>query len=129
MDTRAHLDHLILKVSDAGASVRFYVRVLGFTDEGKDGPFSVVRVNDSLTLQLAPWGTSGGEHLAFALPSADFDAVFERLREGGIEYGGSFNSVGSGGAPGRELGARGPGPTVYFFDPDRHLIEIRHYEG
>jgi hypothetical protein len=30
--------------------------------------------------------------------------------------------------PGDETGARGPGKAVYAFDPDRHSIEIRHYE-
>lgn len=63
----AQLDHLIVNVNDARVSVAFYARVLGFTHEGEDGPFSVLRVNESLTLQLAPWGTTGGAHLAFAL--------------------------------------------------------------
>ena len=30
--------------------------------------------------------------------------------------------------PGDEPGSRGDGKAVYFFDPDKHLIEIRHYE-
>jgi hypothetical protein len=30
--------------------------------------------------------------------------------------------------PGDEPGSKGPGKAVYCFDPDRHLIEIRHYE-
>lgn len=125
----AQLDHLILNVNDARASVDFFVRVLGFTDDGQDGPFSVVRVHDALTLQLAPWGTKGGEHLAFALTRAEFDAVFARLREQAIPYGDSFHAVGNQSGPGAETGARGVGPTVYFFDPNKHLIEIRHYEG
>jgi hypothetical protein len=25
-------------------------------------------------------------------------------------------------------GARGPAKNLYFFDPSKHLIEIRHYE-
>jgi hypothetical protein len=29
--------------------------------------------------------------------------------------------------PGIESGARGDAPSVYVFDPNRHLIEIRHY--
>jgi catechol 2,3-dioxygenase-like lactoylglutathione lyase family enzyme len=125
---QAQLDHLILKVNDPRASVEFYERILGFSPEGQDGPFSVVRVNEGLTLQLAPWGTGGGEHLAFALAPAAFEEVFRRVRETGIEYGDAFDSVGSQRGPGNETGARGPGKTIYFFDPDRHLIEIRHYE-
>jgi catechol 2,3-dioxygenase-like lactoylglutathione lyase family enzyme len=125
----SELDHLILKVSDAQASVDFYERVLGFRHEGKQGPFSVVRVSEGLTLQLAPWGTSGGEHLAFAMTRAEFDDVFARIRESGIAYGDSFHAVGNQKGPGDEPGSRGAGKAVYFFDPDKHLIEIRHYEG
>lgn len=124
----ARLDHLILRVSDARRSVRFYERILGARDEGTDGPFSVVRINEDLTLQLAPWGTTGGEHLAFALTRAEFDEVFARLREDGLRYGGAFDTVGTQTGPGDETGARGLGKALYFFDPDEHLIEIRHYE-
>jgi hypothetical protein len=28
---------------------------------------------------------------------------------------------------GEEAGARGPAPTLYFNDPNKHLIEIRTY--
>lgn len=124
----ATLDHIILKVNDSAASADFYARILGFAIEGTQGPFTVVRVSDACTLQLAPWGTSGGEHLAFALPLAEFDAVFARIREGGLEYGDSFHTVGNRKGPGDEPGSRGAGKAVYFFDPNKHLIEIRHYE-
>ncbi len=63
----ATIDHLILNVNEIAPSVDFYVNVLGFKLEGEDGPFTVIRVNDDFTLQLAPWGTAGNEHLAFAL--------------------------------------------------------------
>jgi catechol 2,3-dioxygenase-like lactoylglutathione lyase family enzyme len=122
------LDHMIVVVNDATASVAFYERILGFRSEGQRGPFSVVRVTDRLTLQLAPWGTQGGTHLAFAMTRAEFDAAFARVRDAAIPYGDSFHTVGNGQGPGDEDGARGPGKAVYFFDPSKHLIEIRHYE-
>jgi len=125
----AHIDHLILNVNDTSESAAFYARVLGFPCEGTDGPFTIVRVNETFTMQLAQWSTKGGEHLAFALSRAEFDAVLERLRSGGIAFGDAFDTVGTQKGPGNELGARGPGPTIYFFDPNKHLIEIRHYES
>jgi len=121
------LDHLILLVNDIDASVAFYTGTMGFRDEGADGPFRVLRVRDDLTLQLAPWGTEGGTHLAFAMSATEFAEVFARVRAAGLEYGDSFHSVGNQQGPGDETGARGAGETVYFFDPSRHLIEIRHY--
>ncbi len=122
------LDHMILPVADLGASIEFFTEILGCTYEGEREPFSVVRVTPDLTLQLAPWGTEGGVHLAFALPRAEFDAAFARVKAAGIPYGDSFHAVGNMEGPGVEAGSRGPAPTVYFFDPNQHLIEIRHYE-
>ena len=122
------LDHLILKVNDAEASAAFYTEVLGLAEEGRRDPFTVLRVAPDFTIQLAPWGTTGGEHLAFAMSRADFEAVSRRIRERGIEFGDAFDSVGNMRGPGEAVGARGPGASLYFFDPNRHLIEIRHYE-
>ena len=122
------LDHLILAVNDLDATVRFFTDVLGLGCEGTSDPFTVIRVSAGLTLQLAPWGTTGGQHLAFAMPRAEFDATFSRIRAAGIPYGDSFHDVGNMRGPGREDGARGRAASLYVFDPNQHLIEIRHYE-
>lgn len=122
------LDHMILPVADLEQSIAFFTGIMGCTYEGVSEPFSVIRVTPELTLQLAPWGTEGGVHLAFALPRPEFDAAFARVKAAGIPYGDSFHAVGNMQGPGDEDGARGPGKAVYFFDPNQHLIEIRHYE-
>jgi catechol 2,3-dioxygenase-like lactoylglutathione lyase family enzyme len=124
----AAIDHLILKISDVAASLRFYIDVMGFAAAGTDGPFTVVRVSDDFILQLAPWGTEGGEHLAFALTRTEFDAVIARVRAHDIPHGGAHDTVGSQTGPGSETGARGFAATLYIHDPDRHLIEIRTYD-
>ena len=123
------LDHLILAVSDRQASLDFYTTVLGLDHEGDDGSFAVLRVSPRFVILIAPWGTKGGEHLAFAMTRAEFEATFARIREAGIEYGDSFHAVGNMRGPGEEAGAEGMGKALYFFDPSKHLIEIRHYEG
>jgi len=123
----ATLDHLILKVNDLDASVAFYTAILGFAVEGTDGPFTIVRVGPDSQLQLAPWGTPGFEHFAFAVSQSEFDAIFERIRAAGIAYGPAFDAVGTNVGPGRESGARGAAPTLYFNDPNKHLLEIRAY--
>jgi len=125
----ATLDHLILKVNDLEASVRFYVDVMGFGEAGRDGPFTVIKAGPDCQLQLAPWGTPGMEHYAFAVTPAEFEAIFARIKAAGMGYGPTFDSVGSNTGPGSEVGARGAGPTLYFNDPNQHLIEIRTYEG
>jgi catechol 2,3-dioxygenase-like lactoylglutathione lyase family enzyme len=123
------LDHMILRVNDLQQSIDFYTRILGLHYEGARGPFAVIRVTDALTLQLAPWTTLGGEHLAFAMTRGEFEDVFRRAREAGVEYGDSFHSVGNMQGPGAEEGARGLGTALYLFDPNEHLIEIRYYES
>jgi catechol 2,3-dioxygenase-like lactoylglutathione lyase family enzyme len=123
----ATLDHLILRVNEREESVRFYSEILGLAYEGEREPFSVIRVTPELTLQLAAWGTQGGEHLAFAMPRDEFESVFARIRAAGIEFGDSFHTVGNMQGPGEESGARGPGKSLYCLDPSKHLIEIRYY--
>jgi catechol 2,3-dioxygenase-like lactoylglutathione lyase family enzyme len=124
----ATLDHIILKVNDIKASVAFYTGVLGFTEEGTDGPFTVLRVGPNFLIQLAPWGTPGFEHYAFAVSKTDFEGIFRRIKAADIAYGPTFDSVGVNTGPGQESGARGVAPTVYFNDPNKHLLEIRTYE-
>jgi catechol 2,3-dioxygenase-like lactoylglutathione lyase family enzyme len=121
------LDHVILQVNDVEESSHFYTAILGLRNEGKREPFTVIRVSSDFTIQLAPWGTKGGDHLAFATSAAEFEDIFQRVREGGIEFGDAFHSVGNMKGPGEEIGARGPGASLYLFDPNKHLIEIRHY--
>ena len=121
------LDHLILAVNDRERSIEFYTRILGLTDEGMRGPFAVLRVDPDCVIQLAPWGTPGGEHLAFAMTRAELDGIFERVRSAGLPYGDAFDGVGNMRGPGEADGAHGVTKSLYFFDPSKHLIEILTY--
>ncbi len=123
----ATLDHIILRVNDLDASIAFYTQILGFVLEGTDGPFTVVRVSHDFQIQMAPHGTPGFEHYAFAVSCEEFDDIFGRIKSAGVAYGPTFNTVGSNSGPGEESGARGLAPTLYFFDPNKHLLEIRWY--
>lgn len=124
----ATIDHIILKVNNLEASVAFYTTVLAFDAQGTDGPFTIVRVGTDSQLLLAPWGTGGCEHIAFAVSRAEFEQVADRIKAAGIAYGAAFDSVGTNTGPGMETGARGTAPTLYFNDPNNHLLEIRCYE-
>jgi catechol 2,3-dioxygenase-like lactoylglutathione lyase family enzyme len=124
----ATLDHIILKVNDLETSVAFYTGVLGFAAEGMDGPFTILRAGPDFQIQIAPWGTPGFEHYAFAVSKAAFEGIFARIKAADIAYGPTFDSVGVNTGPGAESGARGPAPTMYFNDPNKHLLEIRTYE-
>jgi catechol 2,3-dioxygenase-like lactoylglutathione lyase family enzyme len=124
------LDHIILAVNDRAKSIEFYTEIVGLThDRARDRePFSMIRVTPGFVIQIAQWGTKGGEHLAFAMSKREFEDVFERVKKSAIAYGDHFDTVGNMKGPGDEAASRGMGKAVYFFDPDKHLIEIRHYE-
>jgi catechol 2,3-dioxygenase-like lactoylglutathione lyase family enzyme len=120
----ATLDHLIVSVRDAAASACFYRDVLGFTHEGRRGPFEVVRVSRELTLDLMQRPPGEALHLAFHLDRAAFDAVREKLAARGIAWGaGPFDRDGSMAA--NDYGARGNALALYFYGPDGHNLEIR----
>ena len=85
-----------------------------------------IRVSSCVTLPLAQCGTDGGMPLALAMSHAEFLQVFGRVRDLGMGWGGSFDSLGKNDSPGIEQGAQGPAPSLYFFDPNKHLLEIRH---
>lgn len=122
----ATLDHIILRVSDPAASARFYRDVLGFRLDGGAGPFELVRVNDSLTLDLMHEPPRDMMHLAFCLDRASFEAVQTRLRERSIAFGSAPFDRG-GGPLAQSLGARGMADAWYFYDPDGHNLEVRSY--
>jgi catechol 2,3-dioxygenase-like lactoylglutathione lyase family enzyme len=121
------LDHFIMKVNDLKTSVDFYTTVMGFSNDGLDGPFTVLRVNPDFQIQLAPWETPGLEHYAFAVSAPEFERIFARIKSAGIPYGPAYHLVGTNTGPGDEVGARGSAPTLYFNDPNKHLLEIRTY--
>jgi catechol 2,3-dioxygenase-like lactoylglutathione lyase family enzyme len=129
MNHSARLDHIIVNVNDAETTAAFWSKIFGFTNEGHSGPFTVLRITPELTFQLAPWGTLGGCHYAFCLGNTEFDNAFSFLKENNIPYGDSFHTVGNQQGPGAEAGARGMGKTIYFNDPNNHLLEIRTYDG
>jgi catechol 2,3-dioxygenase-like lactoylglutathione lyase family enzyme len=122
------LDHLILAVNDLESSLAFYAGILGLKRDGEDGPFTVVRVTPDFVLLVAPWGTEGGQHLAFSMSRVEFDAAFQRIKDAGLPYGDDPHEPANMHDPGDETGAHGMGTTLYVNDPSNHLIEIRHYE-
>jgi len=121
------LDHTIVPVQDPEATVRFYTSILGMRDGGTVGQFSVVYVNDALTLDFRAAEEIQSRHFAFAMDADEFETIFQRIKDAGLAYGDSPWTVGNMQGPGRTHGARGPGKAVYFRDPSDHLLEIKTY--
>ncbi|MFI5306191.1 MAG: VOC family protein [Polyangiales bacterium] len=119
-----NLDHIILSVADADSSVRFYHEVFGFKYE----PLGLVRVSSTLVLQLIQRPPQISEHLAFSMSKAEFEKTLGRLKAADVAYGDNFDTVGSMTGPGVSHGSRKNGSSIYFRDPDGHMLEIMHYE-
>lgn len=122
------LDHTILEVSDFAESVPFYRDVLGLEHRGRTGPFEVILVTADLALDLAERPEPVSRHLAFGMDRATFDATFERIRSSGTSYGDAPSAPASMRGPGRSTGVHGATDSVYFRDPDGHLLEILTYD-
>ncbi|SFL14897.1 VOC family protein [Lysobacter sp. cf310] len=118
------LDHLILRVADPQASLRFYREVFGF--ESEHVAACAFRINAHCIVDLLRHSAPERQHLAFAFDRHGFDAVLARLRARELAYGGApfaRDSQADALAP----GARGWARSLYFYDPDGHNLELRCY--
>jgi catechol 2,3-dioxygenase-like lactoylglutathione lyase family enzyme len=119
------LDHMILPVSDVEKSVHFYYKTLGLKYE----PVALMRVSPTLVLQLIQQPPQISQHLAFSMSKAEFDETFRRLKAAEVPYGDNFDTVGTMTGPGVSHGSSKNASSVYFRDPDGHMLEIMHYEA
>lgn len=125
-----NLDHTIVHVKDVQMSIRFYCDILGFRHRPDLSKiFAVIQVNENLGLDLLAADSVESRHLAFCMDRGTFDSIFARLKTAGIAYGDDYKTPHNMTGPGQAPGTRGMADTVYFHDPNGHLLEIRHYPG
>ncbi len=117
-----------IHVEDVARSAHFYERLFGFHRLGSDERFCAFDVagRDVLILfrrggtseavalpggVIPPHGGSGHLHFAFAIPAEDFRAWEQRLSEAGVKIESRVKWSGG-------------GESLYFRDPDDHLVEL-----
>lgn len=126
---RIGLDHTILEVHDFTESLSFYREVVGLEYKGKHGPFEELLITPDLALLLYDKGPVGGSrHLAFSMDRATFEAAFERVRNSGIAYGDGPSHTENMKGPGPSSGVHGSTDSIYFKDPNGHILEILTYD-
>jgi catechol-2,3-dioxygenase len=119
------LDHVLetaLYVDDLGRSARFYQALFGFAviDAGERlvalgvpgrQVLLLFKKGASAALPAAAHDGAGRLHLAFAIPATELGAWEDHLRQHGVAV------------EERRTWERG-GSSLYFRDPDGHLIEL-----
>ena len=124
------IDHVVLRVCDLDASLRFYTEVLGCPVERRVESLGLVQLRAGSALidlvDLAgPLGKAGGaapgregrnvDHVALRIEHFDESALREYLAQHGIEAG----------EVAARYGAERMGPSLYIQDTDGNTIELK----
>jgi glyoxylase I family protein len=125
----ATIDHVVFRVRDLEAAIRFYTVILGARLEKVQEEIGLwqLRIGSSL-IDLVPVdgqiGRQGGappgpegrnvDHVCFRVLPWDGEAILAHLRSHGIE--GEIVS---------RYGAEGDGPSIYLSDPEGNALELK----
>ena len=118
------MNHTIIPTHDRFTSAKWYAEIFGFEYSKNWGPFSIVKVNDTLTLDLVNEEKDFADHhYAFKVSEREFDEIMQRLQKKQVQLASGPTAALSGIFDGKTYSLKG-GRGVYFLDPNRHLLEI-----
>lgn len=113
------LNHTIIAARDYEDSAAFLSEILGLPAPTMLGPFAVVQIGDTSLDFRSTDGEIRQQHYAFLVSEGEFDEIFGRIRERGLNYWAD---------PFRRKRGRinhwDDGRGLYFDDPGGHLLEI-----
>jgi len=124
------LDHVVLRVRDVAAMRRFYCDVLGCTPELDQPGIGLFQLRAGASLidlvdVNGKLGRSGGaapgiegrnvDHVCLSVEGYDEVAIVAHLEAHGVRVG----EIGS------RYGAEGEGPSIYLFDPEDNMLELK----
>lgn len=122
------LNHTIVWCRDKQRSAAFLAGILGRPAPKSFARFLVVELDNGVSLDFSDEGeeTLVVQHYAFLVSEPEFDAIFGRIKDRGLEHW-ADPARSKPGEINRHDGGRG----VYFPDPDGHMLEIitRPYGG
>lgn len=114
------LNHTIVAARDHRASATFLSEVLGLSEPERFGPFWIVETENGVSLDFSRHdGEIEVQHYAFLVSEDDFDEIFGRIQERGLQYWADPARTRIG-----EINHNDGGRGVYFPDPDGHFLEI-----
>ncbi len=124
------IDHLVLRVANLDAMLKFYCDVLGCTVERRQEAIGLIQLRAGRSLlDLAPvdgkLGSAGGsapgkkgrnlDHFCFRLDPFDEPSIRRHLEANGVEPG--LTAI--------RYGAEGEGPSIYVTDPEGNIVELK----
>ena len=124
------IDHLVLRVRDVDAMIRFYGEVLGCPVHRIDEKIRLVQLRAGRGLiDLVPLdsdiGRAGGagpgregrnmDHFCLRVDPWDAEAIHAHLLAHGVEPG----------PVAQRFGAEGQGPSLYLKDPEGNTVELK----
>jgi catechol 2,3-dioxygenase-like lactoylglutathione lyase family enzyme len=126
------MDHIVLRVKDVEESLRFYTQVLGMpaerVEQWRAGEirFPSARINADTIIDffgsdqepIAKDGIKNQDHYCMVIEKTDMEALKAKFEAMG---------VGIQAGPGKRWGSHGDGISLYIYDPDDNVVELRHY--
>jgi catechol 2,3-dioxygenase-like lactoylglutathione lyase family enzyme len=114
------LNHTIVWCSDKQKSTRFLMDILALPSPIEFGHMLVVQLENGVSLDFfESEGAISMQHYAFLTSEDEFDRVFARIRDRGLQYWAD---------PGKqrasEIYSYNGGRGIYFNDPDGHFLEV-----
>ena len=114
------LNHTIVWCRDKQKSATFLTDVLGLQSATPFGPMLVVQLNNGVSLDFYENdGEISSQHYAFLISEDDFDQIFARIRDRGLQYWADPGKHRAG-----EISRNDGGRGLYFEDPDGHFLEV-----
>ncbi len=126
------MDHIVLRCEDVERSLRFYTDVLGLkaerVEQWKAGEvrFPSARLNADTIIDffgsdqgpISKDGARNQDHFCMVIEPTDMDELKAKFEELGVEIQAG---------PGKRWGSHGDGISLYIYDPEDNVVELRHY--
>jgi glyoxylase I family protein len=116
--TIREIDHVVIRTADPQAMTRFYCEALGLT-QLRAGRSMIDLLALGSSIDRADSGTPGSgrnmDHLCLRVEHYDAAQLIEHLTAHGARLG----------TEGRRYGADGYGQSLYLFDPEGNMVELK----
>lgn len=113
------LNHTIVSVSDRKSAAEWVAEILGLDPPTAWGPFYGVDLANGVQLDFADDRDVHPTHYAFLISEPEFDEIYGRIVERGIEHWADPMQS----RPG-QINHNDGGRGVYFLGPDGHFLEV-----